>query len=209
MNKNRFLLGLLWVVLIAVILGISGLYFLQNKQVGKVTLPLGQVGRFSLTNQSGKITSSDDLQGKVTVYDVIFTRCPVQCIRMTRNMAATQKLIGPAEDVRFVSLTADPDNDTPEVLSLYGRKYGADQTQWLFLTGTRRELNKLAVEGLKLVLLEKGEKEREIPEDLFVHSPNFVVVDKKGGIRGWFDGSEETVISKVSILVQELRKESP
>src|SRR5207253_873584 len=94
------------------------------------------------------------------------------------------------KDLKFVSLTADPDNDTPPVLARYGSLFSADPKNWLFLTGPKKEIVRVAVDGLKLVVVDKPPDQRESPEDLFLHSTFFVLVDQRGRIRGWFDAQD-------------------
>ena len=80
-----------------------------------------------------------------------------------------------------------PDFDTPPVLRVYAERFEADPQRWMFLTGTRRDIAKLAINSLKLTAIEKKPEERESPEDLFVHSTIFVIADKRGQLRGVFE----------------------
>jgi cytochrome oxidase Cu insertion factor (SCO1/SenC/PrrC family) len=122
-------------------------------------------------------------------------------------MAGLQSRIGNPE-VKFVSLTTDPLFDTPPVLKKYAERFGVQDQRWFFLTGPPQELHDFSVKSLKFVVLEKKESEREEPQDLFVHSLRFAVVDKKGQIRGWVDGEEPDMESKIANLVQQLSGET-
>ncbi|MDB6112663.1 MAG: photosynthetic protein synthase [Pedosphaera sp.] len=89
--------------------------------------------------------------------------------------------------MRLVSFTSDPEYDTPAVLKRYAERFGANSNQWSFLTGNKKEIRQLAVNDFKFVVVEKKPEEREVPEDLFIHSTWFVLVDAKGQVRGWTD----------------------
>jgi protein SCO1 len=147
---------------------------------------VGQVGNFTLTNQAGAAVSLADLRGRVWVADIIFTRCAGPCPRMTRQMKELQDALPAAGPARLVTLTTDPDFDTPPVLANYAGRFEADTNRWMFLTGAKKEINSLAVDSLKLAAVEKKPEERVSPEDLFVHSTIFVVVDKRAQLRGIF-----------------------
>lgn len=147
---------------------------------------VGQLADFSMTNQLGQPIRRADLLGQVWVADVIFTRCPGPCATMTSRMADLQASISPQWPVKFISLTADADYDTPEVLHTYAEAYQADSRRWNFLHATKPAIVDLAVKNLKLVLLDK-EQERQSPNDLFIHSTTLALVDKHGRLRGAFE----------------------
>ena len=103
---------------------------------------------------------------------------------MTRQMKEIQDALPKDAKTKLVSLTTDPDNDTPAVLKTYAEHNGADTNRWMFLTGTKKQINNLAVDSLKLSAVEKKPEERMSPEDLWVHSTIFVIVDKHAQLRG-------------------------
>jgi protein SCO1 len=148
------------------------------------------------------------LIGHVWVADVIFTRCPVSCEQMSRRMKALQDTTPARLNTRFVSLTADPDFDSPPVLQKYAARHGADGDRWSFLTGLKRDVYGLAVGGLKFTVLDKA-SDKATPEDLFIHSTHFVVVDKRGQIRGYFEGTDENERKQLAIAVKKLARERP
>ncbi len=201
---------LVWGLLLLVILVIVGV-FISSKlsSSGKPLFIYSQVGDFSLTNQFNGPTSLNNFRGQIWIADVIFTRCPLQCIRMTKRMHELQEALPQDKPIKMVSITADPQFDTPEVLKNYAQQYGADQKRWDFLTGPKAEINRLAVTGLKLVVYEKKPEEREIPADLFLHSTKFVLVDGQGRIRGWFDAdkpeSKSEIVRAVKMLLKEIK----
>ncbi len=173
---------------------------------------LGQVADFTLTNQTGVAVTLADLHGHVWVADIIFTRCAGPCPRMTKQMKSLQDTLPPASQARLVTLTTDPDFDTPPVLKTYGERFGANPERWTFLTGAKKEIAALAIDSLKLTAIEKKPEERENPEDLFIHSTIFVVVDKQARLRGVFETTGEgvdpaLVRSEILAVVQQLERE--
>jgi len=166
----------------------------QSRTPRKPALPiLLPVADFSLTNQNGNAVSLADLRGKVWVADIIFTRCPGPCLRMTHQMKELQDALPKNSSTRLISLTTDSDYDTPEVLKTYAIKNGADASRWTFLTGDKKNVNHLAVDSLKLSAVEKKPEERVTPDDLWVHSTIFVVVDKHAQLRGVFQTGGDDV----------------
>ncbi len=209
MNSNlRRVEILVWGGLLLVSLAIVGAFIRTKLDVGGPPLAVyNSISAFSLTNQNGATISADKLKGQVWIADVIFTRCPLQCVRMTKRLRELQDALPKQNPVKFVSITADPEFDQPKALKSYGLQYGADEARWYFLTGPRSEINHLAVESLKLVIYEKKPGEREVPADLFLHSTKFVLVDQQGRVRGWFDGekpeSKLAILSAVKTLLNE------
>lgn len=172
-------------------------------------LPVLQpVTSFSLTNHTGGLTTLESLRDKVWLADIIFTRCPGQCVVMTREMAALQKMLPQRDDLAIVSLTADPAFDTPERLKRFGETHGADLARWHFLTGTKADLYTLALRGL-LLSVDENPAAAETPnlEDMFLHSSRFVLVDRHGRLRGYFNGDGTTPRDTIAAAVQQLLAE--
>jgi protein SCO1/2 len=153
----------------------------------------GQIAGFTLTNQDGRTVSLADLRGRVWVADIIFTRCPGPCLKMTRQMKELQQALPVSSQARLVTLTTDPEFDTPPVLKTYAGRFNADLNRWNFLTGTKKQIAALAIDSLKLTAIEKKPEERESPQDLFVHSTIFVIADKRGQLRGVFESNGEGI----------------
>lgn len=168
------------------------------------SLPVyAQVADFSLTNQNGAAVSLGDLRGRPWVADIIFTHCAGPCPRMTRQMKELQEALPKDSPTRLVTLTTDPDNDTTAVLKTYALRNGADTNRWMFLTGTKLQIASLATGSLKLSAVEKKLDERASPDDLWVHSTIFVIVDKRAQLRGVFQTGGEDVdwtVEKQKIL---------
>ena len=164
---------------------------------------IGAISDFALTNQAGRAVSLADLRGQVWIADIIFTRCPGPCLKMTRQMKELQDALPAASKARLVTLTTDPDFDTPPVLAKYAGRFNADTNRWMFLTGTKKEISALGGGSLKLSAVEVKPEERKSENDLFIHSTIFVVVDKQARLRGVFETGGEGVdwsVEKQKIL---------
>ena len=201
--------------LVIVILCVS--FVLSQLQPRKPTLAklpvLGQVADFALTNQAGQSVTLADLRGKVWVADIIFTRCGGPCPRMTKLMQSLQDALPKASEAKLVTLTTDPEFDTPAVLKKYPERIGVTASErWIFLTGTKKEIAGLAIDSLKLTAVEKKPAERTDADDLFIHSTLFVVVDKQARWRAVFEtggeGIEWTNVQPVILAtVRQLERE--
>lgn len=157
-------------------------------------LPIyGLVAPFALTNQDGQATTLENLKGHVWVGDIIFTRCAGPCLKMSRQMKQLQDALSGDTEARLVTLTTDPDYDSPRVLKTYGHRFGADNDRWTFLTGTKAQIANLATGSLKLSALAKPADQQSSPVDLFIHSTIFVVVDKEGQLRGVYESTGDNV----------------
>ena len=161
--------------------------------LGKPLPVISQVADFTLTNQNGQAVTLADLRGRVWVGDIIFTRCPGPCLKMTRQMRELQQSLPSGSHARLVTLTTDPEFDTPAVLKTYAGRFGADLNRWCFLTGLKPQIAALGRDSLKLTAIEKKPEDRQSPDDLFIHSTIFVLVDKKGQVRGVYETTGEGV----------------
>jgi protein SCO1/2 len=141
------------------------------------------VADLPLTNQLGAPVTLRGLAGAPFIADIIFTRCPGPCATMTRQLAELQAALPANSPVKLVSLTTDPEFDSPEVLKKYADRFGAQASRWSLLTGLKPDVVRAAVDGLKLSALEKPVGDRENEADLFIHSTIFVAVDRQGRLR--------------------------
>jgi protein SCO1 len=155
---------------------------------------LGNIPHFDLIAQDGQPFHSQKLAGKIWLADFIYTTCPGPCPRMTSQMREVQDSVSKLPDVRFVSFTVDPANDTPPVLTAYARTHGAAPSIWYFLTGSVATLQMLDRDAFKL-----GDIEANMQ-----HSTRFVLVDGQGRIRGYYDTSDSSAIPKVISDIQTL-----
>ncbi len=157
---------------------------------------LRDLPEFSLTAVTVDGTSPFDkraLLGRAWIADFVFTRCAGPCPMLSANMASLQKKL-PAK-VGLLSFTVDPDNDGPEALTQYARKFSADPRRWFFLTGEKAELVRLVRDGFLLPVVEDpaaavGER--------FAHSTKFVLIDREGRVRGWYDGEDDAQLAALA-----------
>lgn len=158
---------------------------------------LGHVAQFHLTSQSGHDFDSAKLSGHVWVADFIFTNCEGPCPRMSAYMRALQKATTDLPDLKMVSFTVDPKRDTPLVLSQYGKDYSADSDRWYFLTGDPKILDGLDRDSFHL-----GNVGSQMD-----HSTRFVLVDRKGQIRGYYGISTGDPVPDLARDARRLAKE--
>jgi len=197
-----------WSSLALVMALVSIVFWRQSGAIRVASLPvISNVAAFQLTNQFGSRVTREDLAGYVWVVDVIFTRCPGQCHRLSQQMRQMQKLIPAGAPVRFVSLTADPEFDSEAILRRYGDRYSADGASWMFLTGTRTEIYRLAMESLKFSVVETDPKRAVSLEDLFIHSASFALVDRQGRLRSMVQSedsdSTKRLLEQIKVLCGE------
>jgi protein SCO1/2 len=176
----------LWVgiFLMLALLTIACLLSLAELKNQRSALPVyGQVTDFILTNQDSQVTTLADLTNHVWVADIIFTRCAGPCPHMTGQMKSVEDRLPPDGGAKLVTLTTDPDYDSPAILKRYGQHYNADFSRWTFLTGTKGEVANLAAGSLKLGSTPVAAKDQLNPADLFIHTTIFVLVDKHARLR--------------------------
>lgn len=141
---------------------------------------------FEYTNQDGETVSLEDLKGKYWVADFVFTKCETVCIPMTSNMVKLQQMAKDKDlDVHFVSFSVDPKNDTPEVLKQYADDYGADLSNWDFLTGYSQDhIESFAAKSFK-ALVSKVDGYDQVN-----HAVTFYIVSPDGEAIHAFSGTK-------------------
>jgi len=191
-----------WGVLAATVATIAVAYVAWRPEAA---LPMyGTIPDFTLTDENNRVVHLADLRGKTWIADVIFTRCAGQCPLMTSHLKSVEEQLPATLPIRFVTLTTDPGYDTPAVMKKYAERYEADESRWLFLTGTKPALKNVIAEGLKLAAIDKAANLAENPNDLFIHSAKFVLIDGAGEIRGYFDGETEAAIAQTAEAAKQL-----
>ena len=174
---------------------------------------LGKIADFTLTNQNGQVETLADLTNHVWIADIIFTRCAGPCPHMSGQMKSLEDLLPPTSGAKLVTLTTDPDFDTPDVLKKYGERFGANFDRWTFLTGTKLAIASLGSGSLKLSAVPVKLEDQKSVADLFIHTTIFVVVDKHAQLRASFetggDGVDWTndVQPKLLATVRQLERE--
>src|SRR5262249_38265445 len=119
----------------------------QDRPFDSLTVDLGQVPDFALTERSGRVVRRDDLKGHVWVAAFIYTCCEGGCSTLSKNLSALQNRLADCENVRLVSFSVHPEQDTPEVLQKYATDLGADPQRWWFLTGDKPAIYSLIEKG--------------------------------------------------------------
>ncbi|MGZ3428820.1 MAG: SCO family protein [Polyangia bacterium] len=165
----------------------------------KVELPrYGLLPAFALTDGAGQPFGTAQLDGHVWVADFIFTTCPEICPRMTEEMSRLQTWLinrGLDASVRLVSVSVDPDRDTPEKLRAYAHQFHARPGTWTFVTGSQQLIEDAVVRGFKIAV----SREKDDSQDVFaiVHGTKFVLVDAKRQIRCYYDANDAASMAKL------------
>ena len=162
---------------------------------------------FTLTNQINHPVGLAKFADKVWFADIVFTRCAGPCPTMTKRMAELQAHFTDNPNISFATLTTDPEFDTPDVMKRFAKRHGAQDENWDFLTGKKSEIVRLAVDEMKLIARAKPAGEQATPEDLFIHSSYFVVIDRKGRLRGVLESLDEGWNEKAIALATQLLNE--
>ena len=172
--------------------GMLGLLLLACSGVENQLPVLYTVPDAALVADSGEALRLSELRGSVAIYNFIFTECAGSCPIMTRQMQGVVVRFPEGEPIRFVSVSVDPANDTPETLQAYARKVRNDD-RWIFLTGTRDEVINLSVDGFKLAAGDQGSS----PAEPILHSSKFILVDGDGQVRGYYDSNSQQSLDEL------------
>jgi protein SCO1/2 len=150
------------------------------------------ISDFSFTNQNGKIITQKDYEGKIYVADFFFTTCGSICPKMTTNLAEIQKAILNNPKVMLLSHTVFPETDSVSVLKKYAIKNRVIDSKWNLVTGDKKQIYTMARKSYLAVKLSK-------PNELYdmVHTENFVLVDSKRRVRGFYDGTNNEDIQRL------------
>jgi len=158
-----------------------------------------KIADFTLINQNGDTITQKDYENKIYVADFFFTRCQTICPIMTNNMEKLQNVFLKDDDVKFLSLSVTPVIDSVSVLKDYAIEKGVIDSKWNITTGSKKEIYKLARKSY-FVVTDQGDGGLQD----FIHTENFVLVDKKKQIRGFYDGTDlkdmNRLISDIKLL---------
>ena len=152
-----------------------------------------RVGNFNLLDQYGNPIDSTALEGKIYVADFFFTTCPTICIDMGKNFQDLQAEFIDEDRVVLVSHTVMPEVDSVPVMRAYADRMGAVQGKWYLLTGDKSELYRMARRQY-FAVMEPGSS---FDEHDFIHTENFVLVDEKKRLRGFYDGTDPLQVAKL------------
>ncbi len=187
-----------WTFFLAAILALP----LLRQALGPPSPPLpvlGTVPAFRFTDQNGVAFGPEALAGKPWVADFVFTRCPSVCPLMTERLAALQPRLG--ERVHLVSVSVDPDFDTPERLRAFAAQHGATSPRWHFLTGDTASVQRAVTEGFKISVVHEGAADDVLN---LIHGVHLVLVDGQGRIRGYYDSTDADALERLARDVRRL-----
>ena len=145
----------------------------------------------SYTNQNGETVTAKDLEGNIVVTNFVFTHCPSICPKMAEQMLRVQEEFSTKDDLRLISFSIDPVRDTVERLKWYTEKIGADDDVWSFVRA-----DKDVIQATSDSLLVFQEKDENVPGG-FNHASQFILIDKTGTVRGYYDGIKQEDVTEL------------
>lgn len=165
-----------------------------------------RIGDFSFLNQYGEKVTLADVKNKVFVAEYFFTTCGTICPKMNVQMQRVQGAFSKTPDVKILSFTVDPETDTVAQMKMYAEGHGAIRGQWHFLTGAQQDLYALARKSFFVLKPAEAQNLGDAGSD-FIHTNNFVLVDRQLRIRGYYDGTSaaevDELIADIAILLAE------
>lgn len=172
-----------------------------GKEVSDTVYPT--IPYFYFLNDDSVLVKSTDMKGKIWVADFFFTTCPTICPTMTKNMqklnTSTKDL---HDDLQFISISINPQHDTPSILKRYREHYKATASNWQFFTGKEAETHQLGIENFQIFAGRDDESEGG-----YAHSGAFTLVDKEGYVRGVYLGTDEKQVIQLEKDIRKLVKE--
>jgi len=162
-----------------------------------------QIPAFSLTNQDGETITEETFKNKIYVTDFFFTTCPGICPKMTANMDILQQEFKNDDEVLLLSHSVTPETDSVPVLKRYAETKGIDSKKWHLLTGERSQIYDL---GRNHYFVEEDLGEAKTEDD-FLHTENFLLIDKNRQIRGIYNGLNKTAVHQLIADIKTLQEE--
>ena len=216
----------LWFIVLFFIVGVSITYYLQRpkekllpvinpidleKEMVDPTVLMERkgyghtIGDFSFQNQNNETITNNDVEGKVFVAEYFFTTCLSICPIMNAEMQRVYEKYKSQDDFVVLSFTVDPEVDTEAQMKKYAERHNAGN-KWHFLTGNKDELYSLARKSFFVLKPAEAENIGDAGSD-FIHTNNFVLVDRQRRIRGYYDGTKPTSVDSLMIDIGRLLKE--
>ncbi|WKD85592.1 SCO1 protein [Polaribacter huanghezhanensis] len=161
-----------------------------------------KIADFSLINQNGDTITNNNYKDKIYIADFFFTRCKTICIAMAYNMSELQEYYKNDDDIMFLSHSVTPVIDSVSVLKAYAIQKGVIDGKWNVTTGSKKHIYELARKSY-FAVLDEGNGD----EDDFIHTEQFVLVDKDRRIRGYYDGTEKKDMQKIIADIALLKEE--
>jgi protein SCO1/2 len=193
LNKEKKIIGIFVIIAVILVAGFITLFqFSSPKIYGNKGGSTGEVSRYvsrdiPMTDSNGSTRKLMDLKGKVWLISHVFTRCPGQCAGVCVVLDEIRKDVNDKDNLHFVSVTLDPNHDTPDHLKKFSKKHGFVSDDWWFLTGESSELNRYMMEVFSLAAQEKKESEKVSEDDIFAHKPMVALINHELKIEGWYN----------------------
>ncbi len=149
------------------------------------------IEHFTLIDRTGQPFDSKSLEGQVWIANFFFATCPANCRKQTSRVAELEREFG-SQGVKFLSITCDPETDTPEKLAGYARSFNADPDDWKFLTGDLTYITYIGREVFDVTVLPKG------------HTEKLILVDQNGVVRGYFNWDNAVEIDQLKKMIRGL-----
>lgn len=162
-----------------------------------------KIPNFSLTNQLGETVSQNTFKNRIYITDFFFASCPGICPKMTANMYILQEEFKFDNEILFLSHTVTPTIDSVSVLKSYSERHGVIDDKWHLVTGDKTEIYNL---GRKAYFVENDLGEPKNIND-FLHTENFLLIDKQKHIRGIYNGLNRASIAQLIIDIKALKME--
>lgn len=193
-NEPKLPQAIMWGAPVVALLAVIAAVTINWAESSREQVPvIASVPEFTLTDMTGQSFGRNDLNGKLHLVNFIFTRCPGICPRMNHEVKQLYDLYRGSEKIAFVSITVDPEYDTPEVLRRYADSVGVNDGSWKFLRGPIEDVRKLIEQGF---LFDAS----ELPA---AHPARLVLVDQFGQIRGYYTYDDE---AEEALLKQQIRQ---
>lgn len=163
-----------------------------------------KIQNFSFINQEGKTITNKDFEGKIYVADFFFTSCTGICRSLSLNMKILQEEFLNDDDVKFISHSVTPEIDSVEVLKKYGENYGVNPKKWNLVTGDKKRIYEMA----RTAYFSDEDFVKTSNPSEFIHTENFLLIDKKGRIRGVYNGTLKLEAKRLIRHIKMLKKET-
>jgi protein SCO1/2 len=160
------------------------------------------VGNFAFTNQEGNTITQQEIEDKIVVVEYFFTTCMTICPKMNVQMQRINEHFKGNEEFKILSFTVNPEVDTVEQMKRYADAHKANSNQWHFLTGEKEKLYQLARTSFFVLKPAEAQNLGDAGND-FIHTNNFVLIDRKKRLRGYYDG---TSVKETNQLIQDIEQ---
>lgn len=188
---------IIWLTILSIVLLMIGIFLVKQIAPNKNQLPiLGQLPDFHFTESGGQPFGLSELKGKINVVDFMFTSCPMICPVMTAKMAKLYSDFAIDTNVRFISITVDPQTDSLPVLRAYAIDHAITDNRWVFLRGPIEDVITLSEKGFML-------SADRLPGG---HSTRFILVDNQGAISGYYDSGDDLSLFQLADDLRYLSK---